>query len=178
MCFASIRLLSGNSGNTDPIATTAEDTVTENHKGHSRHHHGQQARNVVAPRSVLGTAAPYINLALISFLLMGAAMYFIAQFYGIEGLVQSAPDNGGKSKPLQHHASYPGCMWLADISQHTPMWDTWVVQLAIPTTSLGPKAKLSLFMLLLAGLRVCWPLGLQQARGVCRKLGVSSSLLF
>ncbi len=46
--------------------------------------------------SVLGSRAPYLNLVLILFLLLGAPMYFIAQFYGIEGLVQSAPDNGGK----------------------------------------------------------------------------------
>ncbi|EXJ70273.1 uncharacterized protein A1O5_06341 [Cladophialophora psammophila CBS 110553] len=44
--------------------------------------------------SFLGSTAPYLNLALIVFSLLGAAMYFIAQFYGVEALVQSAPDNG------------------------------------------------------------------------------------
>jgi hypothetical protein len=41
--------------------------------------------------------APYVNLMLVTFLLLGAAMYILAQFYGVIGLIQSAPDNGGMS---------------------------------------------------------------------------------
>jgi hypothetical protein len=66
--------------------------VAENHHSHNRRHH---ASHIERPKSILGSAAPYLNLASIVLLVLGAAMYFIAQLYGVQAFVQSAPDNGG-----------------------------------------------------------------------------------
>jgi hypothetical protein len=38
---------------------------------------------------------PYVNLFLITSFVAGAILYVLAQFYGVIGLVQSQPDNGG-----------------------------------------------------------------------------------
>jgi hypothetical protein len=105
MCVASVLFLTGNGNSNSGVSTSAadpeEDVAAENHKGrHGRHHGWQPAQQTVLPKSALGAAAPYLNLTLITLLLLGAVMYFIAQFYGVEGLVQSAPDNAGMLFPF------------------------------------------------------------------------------
>ena len=70
-----------------------EETAEEEHiNGHPAkpYHRSRHVRR-------LSPFTPWANLGLIMAMLMGAAMFVFAQFYGVEALVQSAPDNGCKS---------------------------------------------------------------------------------
>lgn len=73
-------------------------TKENSHHGgrHHKHHSDTHAENSGTPNSSVHThspAAPYINLLVISFSIIGVATALISQFYGVLAFIQSAPNN-------------------------------------------------------------------------------------
>lgn len=84
---AALALLSPGSisANSEATSTSKDEstTITATTRPEPRHRH-----------KYLSPAAPYCNAFLIAFLIIGAILYVLAQFYGVLAFVQSAPDNG------------------------------------------------------------------------------------
>jgi hypothetical protein len=91
----------------DEGATAGESRKSEHHAGRGDRHHSRRAR-----------ALAFMTAILILFLLLGAALQVLAQFFGVLGLTQNATPNANliTQRYLSGFGNFSAGDWILDIA--------------------------------------------------------------